>query len=357
MSTSQNLGLTLQNPGDNSGVWGNITNNNLQYCLEQAISGSYTQVCTGGTDALGAIATNASSNARNAYIKLTGTGGGTVTVSPVSPSGAGTITKLYFVSNATSGAITFSTVSGTGVSVPAGATYILYCDGTNIVSALTANTATTIAAANPTASLGLTAINGSAATFMRSDAAPALDVTITPTWTGAHIWSAATTFNGTSIFGGSATFNAAFSATSTAGFSGAVTFTSTTNPTMNDGAGTQFAVGFREIPQVAKTATYTVVLSDSGKHVYYTTISTSTAVVIPVNASVAFPIGTVLTFINNGAAGGILTFAPQGSDTFILAGTGTSGSRSLARYGIATATKIALSGGNSTWYFSGTGVS
>jgi hypothetical protein len=30
---------------------------------------------------------------------------------------------------------------------------------------------------------------------MRSDAAPALDVAITPTWTGAHIWSALGTFN------------------------------------------------------------------------------------------------------------------------------------------------------------------
>ena len=42
--------------------------------------------------------------------------------------------------------------------------------------------------ANPTASLGLTAINGVLRTAMRSDAAPALDVTISPTWTGAaHI--------------------------------------------------------------------------------------------------------------------------------------------------------------------------
>jgi hypothetical protein len=44
--------------------------------------------------------------------------------------------------------------------------------------------------ANPTATIGLAAVNGSAATFMRSDAAPALGVAITPTWTGQHIWSA-----------------------------------------------------------------------------------------------------------------------------------------------------------------------
>lgn len=45
------------------------------------------------------------------------------------------------------------------------------------------------AGANPSASLGLSAINGSATTFMRSDAAPALSQTIAPTWTGTHIFN------------------------------------------------------------------------------------------------------------------------------------------------------------------------
>lgn len=43
--------------------------------------------------------------------------------------------------------------------------------------------------ANPSASLGLTAINGSASTYMRSDAAPALNQAISPTWTGDHTFS------------------------------------------------------------------------------------------------------------------------------------------------------------------------
>lgn len=43
--------------------------------------------------------------------------------------------------------------------------------------------------ATPTASVGLTAIAGSAYTAMRSDAAPALDVTIAPTWSGLHTFS------------------------------------------------------------------------------------------------------------------------------------------------------------------------
>ncbi len=52
--------------------------------------------------------------------------------------------------------------------------------------------------ANPTASVGLTVVNGSAATFMRSDAAPALDVAIIPTWTGVHTFSNTTDSSSTS---------------------------------------------------------------------------------------------------------------------------------------------------------------
>lgn len=43
--------------------------------------------------------------------------------------------------------------------------------------------------ANPTASVGLSVVNGSATTFMRSDAAPALDQAIAPTWSGNHTWT------------------------------------------------------------------------------------------------------------------------------------------------------------------------
>jgi len=44
--------------------------------------------------------------------------------------------------------------------------------------------------ANPTASVGLTAVNGSAPTFLRSDGAPALDQSISPSWTGYHTFGA-----------------------------------------------------------------------------------------------------------------------------------------------------------------------
>ena len=44
-------------------------------------------------------------------------------------------------------------------------------------------------AANPTASIGVTANNGIASTFMRSDATPGINLGITPTWTGLHTFS------------------------------------------------------------------------------------------------------------------------------------------------------------------------
>lgn len=43
--------------------------------------------------------------------------------------------------------------------------------------------------ANPTAPVGLTAVNGTATTAMRSDGAPALSVSISPTWLGNHTFA------------------------------------------------------------------------------------------------------------------------------------------------------------------------
>ena len=54
-------------------------------------------------------------------------------------------------------------------------------------------------AGNPSALVGLSAINGAAVTFMRSDAAPALNVGISPTWTGSHTFSNAVQVNGDHI--------------------------------------------------------------------------------------------------------------------------------------------------------------
>jgi hypothetical protein len=48
-------------------------------------------------------------------------------------------------------------------------------------------------AADPTALIGMAAINGVATTYMRSDAAPAINPAIAPTWTASHTFSAGAT--------------------------------------------------------------------------------------------------------------------------------------------------------------------
>lgn len=66
---------------------------------------------------------------------------------------------------------------------------VITYDAKGRLTAVTTAAITQPAGANPSASVGLSAVNGSAGTFMRSDAAPALDVSIAPTWTGLHTFT------------------------------------------------------------------------------------------------------------------------------------------------------------------------
>ena len=110
-------------------------------------------------------------------------------------------------------------------------------------------------------------------------------------------------------------------------------------------------VGFRNIPQNSQSAAYTCVLSDAGKHIYHPSADTTARTfTIPANASVAYPLGTAITFINDTSAGAV-TIAIT-TDTLVFAGAGTTGSRTLAANGVATAIKI----GTTRWMISGTGL-
>jgi hypothetical protein len=112
------------------------------------------------------------------------------------------------------------------------------------------------------------------------------------------------------------------------------------------------AVGFRTIPQNSKSDAYELVLADSGKHILHPSADTSARTfTIPANSSVAFPVGTAITFVNQVSAGGI-TIAIT-SDTMRLAGAGTTGSRTLLANGVATAIKLT----STEWIISGTGLS
>jgi competence protein ComGC len=111
------------------------------------------------------------------------------------------------------------------------------------------------------------------------------------------------------------------------------------------------SVGYLNIPQNSQSAAYTLVLGDAGKNIYHPGADTTARTwTIPANSSVAFPIGTAVTFIND-TSGGVITISIT-TDTLVLAGAGTTGSRTLAANGMATAIKMT----STRWMINGAGL-
>lgn len=126
-------------------------------------------------------------------------------------------------------------------------------------------------------------------------------------------------------------------------------FDGTTGKLLKDGGKTIAQI--REIEQNSQSVAYTLVLADSGKHILHPSADTTARTfTIPANSSVAYPVGTAITFVNQNGAG-VVTIAIT-TDTMRLAGAGTTGSRTLAANGVATALKIT----GTEWIISGTGL-
>ena len=110
------------------------------------------------------------------------------------------------------------------------------------------------------------------------------------------------------------------------------------------------SVGFLNIPINSQSANYTLVLADSGKAIFHPSTDANTRTfTIPANGSVAYPVGTAITFINMTSQ--VVSIAIT-TDTMYLSGAGTTGTRSLAQYGTATAVKMT----STTWIISGNGL-
>jgi len=147
-STYSALKIQLMATGENSGTWGNVTNDNLGVALEEAIVGSENVTFASGTVTLTLTNTNASQTARNLRLNLTGTSGGAQNL--IVPA----IEKVYIINNGCADTITVKNTTGTGIAVPAGKTMYVYNDGTNVVDAITHLTSLTLATALPVASGG-----------------------------------------------------------------------------------------------------------------------------------------------------------------------------------------------------------
>jgi hypothetical protein len=126
------------------------------------------------------------------------------------------------------------------------------------------------------------------------------------------------------------------------------TFTGTPLIPDNDTVSANYAVGYREAPQVSKTANYQLVLADRGKSILMN--GTSLTLTIPANSAVAFPVGTVVIIVNVNSTA--LSIAIT-TDTLTLANSTTTGTRTLAQNGLATCVKI----GSTSWLISGAGLS
>ncbi len=131
------LKLALPVQGELSGTWGNVVNDNITSMVEQAVAGRAVVNTWSANSHTLTSADGTSSESRCAMLELTDTG--------TNLTGAGTVicptaSKIYIVKNASGQNITVKTSTGTGILIPDGRTTFLFCDGTNVVEAVTHTT-------------------------------------------------------------------------------------------------------------------------------------------------------------------------------------------------------------------------
>ena len=137
MPASYTTSLKLTLPADGDTNWGTVVNNGITSLIDSSVAGTasvahdntanYTLTSVNGT----------ADEARKMFLNITGTL--TADRNVVCP----TASKLYFITNSTTGSptgfdITLKTTAGTGILVPNGRSVVLYCDATNVVNALSA---------------------------------------------------------------------------------------------------------------------------------------------------------------------------------------------------------------------------
>lgn len=105
---------------------------------------------------------------------------------------------------------------------------------------------------------------------------------------------------------------------------------------------TSFTVG------TANTTDYTAVIGDAYQTIQIMNKATAIAFKIPTNASVALPIGTVITVLNIGVGTCTISAVTPGTTTVLSAGS-TAASPTLAQYKSAACIKT----GTDAWYVVG----
>ena len=374
-ATTTLLSLVTPTQGTLSGTWGDTVNYGISDYLDIAIAGTLSFAGDGAitlANTVGSASGNAITSTTAQYMVIRVTGTLTTPKIITGPS----YSKLYMVDNAATGStVTFKAAGQSGVSVAVGEKCFVYYNGTDYVKV-----ASSIADGVTTIDFGSTGLTPNTATSGAVTVAGTLAIANGGTGTTSTTFvNLATNVTGTlpvanggtgitSLGAGVATFlgtpssaNLAAAVTDETG-TGALVFA--TSPTLvtpvlgTPSSGTLSSctvdgtnsVGFLNIPQNSQSAAYTLVLADAGKHIFHPVgDNNARTFTIPANGSVAYPIGTAITFINMAAANVTIAIT---TDTMYLSSAGTTGSRTLAQYGSATAIKIT----STNWLISGSGL-
>jgi hypothetical protein len=112
---------------------------------------------------------------------------------------------------------------------------------------------------------------------------------------------------------------------------------------------TTSSIGYLNIPQNSQSTAYTTVASDAGSQIYHPVGDAARTFTIAANSSVPYVVGTVIQFVNMSANN--VTIAIN-TDTLYQTPSGSTGSRTLAQYGVANAVKLT----NTSWLISGSGL-
>lgn len=131
MTTTYTASLRLSKPGIGDTNWGGVVNSGATDLTDVAIAG-YISIAM--SDADYTLTTANGSTDQSRYMTLNMTGSLSATRNVICPS----VSKLYIVRNSTSQTINFKTSGYAGVSIVAGGSTIVICNGTTVVNAMTA---------------------------------------------------------------------------------------------------------------------------------------------------------------------------------------------------------------------------
>ena len=134
MPASYTTSLKLTLPADGDTNWGTVVNTGITALVDASVAATATVAHDNTANYTLTSLNGTADEARTMFLNITGTL--TADRNVVCP----TASKLYFITNSTTGgfSVTLKTTAGTGILVPNGRSVVLYCNATDVVNAVSA---------------------------------------------------------------------------------------------------------------------------------------------------------------------------------------------------------------------------